>query len=140
MDPLCQVLESRALALGPGATMGVGLFVEQVTSQQKCLGLKYLNIMCPLGGKLSAMGLDIVCGEGPIEDRHDGCTATLPPGGHILEYTAAENIAEDLYLRGILVIYLVTDSHGQMEMYFKMGIIMWMTLYLSFHCTRISCM
>ena len=104
---------SSAVTPGPGATMGVGLLVENVTSQQKCLGLDYQNMLCPSGGRLRAKGVDIVCGEGPIEDRHEGCTATLPPGRHISEYVAAENIAEDLYFEsGISVTHLVTDSDG----------------------------
>ena len=104
---------SSAVTPGPGATVGVGLFVENVTSQPKCLGMDYQNMLCPTGAKLRARGLDIVCGEGPIEDRHEGCTATLPPGRHISEYTAAENIAEELfYESGLSVTHLVTDSDG----------------------------
>lgn len=104
---------SSSVTPGPGATMGVGLFVEKVTSQQKCLGLDYQNMLCPIGARLRSKGVDIICGEGPIEERHNGCTATLPPGRHISEYTAAENIAEDLYFdSGISVTHLVTDSDG----------------------------
>ena len=87
--------------------------MENITSHQKCLGMDYQNILCPSGARLRSKGMDIVCGEGPLGDRHPGCTATLPPGKHISEYKAAENIAEDLYEEsGISVTHLVTDSDG----------------------------
>ena len=104
---------SNDVTPGPGATQGVGLFTENITSHQKCLGMDYQNILCPSGARLRARGTDIVCGEGPLEDRHPGCTATLPPGRHISEYKAAETIADDLYdENGISVTHLVTDSDG----------------------------
>ena len=104
---------SNDVTPGPGATQGVGLFTENVTSAQKCLGMDYQNILCPSGARLRVQGMDIVCGEGPLEDRHPGCTATLPPGMHISEYKAAEFIADDLYDEsGITVTHLVTDSDG----------------------------
>lgn len=111
---------SSSVTPGPGATQGVGLFTENITSQQKCLGLDYQNILCPSGARLRARGVDIVCGEGPMEDRHPGCTSTLPPGRHISEYKAAENIADDLHDEsGISVTHLVTDSDGTGREAFK---------------------
>ena len=111
---------SSSVTPGPGATMGVGLFVEKITRSEKCLGFDYQNMLCPLGARLRAKGMDIVCGEGPIEDRHEGCTATLPPGRHISEYTSAKNIAEDLLFEsGLSVTHLVTDSDGTGRNAFK---------------------
>ena len=111
---------SSSVTPGPGATMGVGLFVEKITRSEKCLGFDYQNMLCPLGARLRAKGIDIVCGEGPIEDRHEGCTATLPPGRHISEYTSAKNIAEDLLFEsGMSVTHLVTDSDGTGRNAFK---------------------
>lgn len=104
---------SNAVTPGPGATQGVGVFTENVTSQQKALAMHYQNILCPTGAALRAKGEDIVCGEGPLEERHPGCTATLPPGKHISEYLAAAGIAQELHEESNLsVTHLVTDSDG----------------------------
>ena len=104
---------SNDVTPGPGATHGVGLLTESITSQQKCLGLDFQSTLCPNGARLRLQGLDIVCGDGPVEDRHPGCTATLPPGRHISEYVAGENIADELYGEsGLIVTHLVTDSDG----------------------------
>ena len=93
---------------GPGAPEGVGLLVENVTTDKSIIGVYVENKLCYKGAWLRRQGQNITC------PGHEGCTATISPSELISEQKIANEIGKHLaQVQRVMVSHLTTDSDAR---------------------------